>query len=128
MNIVFSKDGVYTTDNKDLNASTGELEVFEHVKKLLPDEDITLERRSDNYVSVIIAGNDFMRIKWTDKAKWVSILMTNECKDKWEDSPLFAAQKKKTQIFWKSALEEPQQIAELAEPITSAAQTVKSYK
>ena len=40
----------------------------------------------------------------------------------------YATQKKKTQIFWKSALENSQQTGELAEPIISAAQIVKSYK
>lgn len=49
-----------------------------------------------------IDGGDIFRIKYTDNAKWIKVLMTPELKKKYMDDPLFDAEKKKNGVFWKS--------------------------
>ena len=80
--------------------------VFEHlaavIRSVRPNTEISLENRSSNYASLIVDGNDLIRFKYTDRAKWVSL-------DAWyfdlkDDDPRFAAQSNKNQRHWKAAL------------------------
>lgn len=89
-----------------LNANAYELAIAEHfiavIKAQKPDMNPILMRRSQSYLSLCQGRNDFLRIKYTDRARWISI-------DSWgaeleEDNELFAAQANKRQRHWKAKL------------------------
>lgn len=80
---------------KDLNANEKELLVAEHFISVInaakPDVVVTLERKSDNYLSLCLKENDFLRFKYTDRTKWLSIDTTYLNLE--EDDERFVAQK-----------------------------------
>jgi len=51
-----------------------------------------------------VDGADIFRIKYTDKTKWIQVLMTTDMRKKYKDNPLFDAEKKKSKVFWKSKI------------------------
>lgn len=65
---------------------------------------LVLERRSDNYVSLVIGYNDFLRFKYSSRAKWVSLDLPSSVASKNKDNPIFAAQKNKDQRHWKAEI------------------------
>lgn len=61
---------------RDLNATDGEMEMFEVVCEILDDEDLDadqleLVRKSDSYLSIVLGPTDVARIKYTDRVKWI---------------------------------------------------------
>lgn len=69
--------------------------LFKYVK---PCEDYSTIQYDD--------GADIFRIKYTDKTKWIKVLITTGMRDKYIDNPLFEADKKKKGIFWKSNIKD----------------------
>ena len=66
-------------------------------------------RKSDSYATIVLHGNhwdfDFVRFKFTDRTKWIALNLSKADREAYKDDALFEAQKKKTQIQWKSALQ-----------------------
>lgn len=93
---------------KDLNANEKELLVAEHFISVInaakPNIVVTLERRSDNYLSLCLKENDFLRFKYTDRTKWLSIDTTYL--DLKEDDERFVTQKNKKQRHWKATIDD----------------------
>lgn len=58
----------------------------------------------DDYSTIQYKGFDFIRIKYTDKSKWIRIPMTTEMRKKYNDNPLFDAEKNKNKVMWKSEI------------------------
>ena len=63
-------------EQRDLNATDGEMEMYETVCELLEDdgcdpEPLELVRKSDSYVSVVLGETDVARMKYTDRVKWI---------------------------------------------------------
>ena len=105
--IIKYENGVLTVKSqfdKDLNASEDDLLISEHfisgIKSKYPDASVSLERRSDNYLSLCCGPNDFLRFKYTPRARWLSVAALNL--DISPDDPRFAAQKNKGVRFWKA--------------------------
>ncbi len=66
---------------------------------------VGLEKRSNDYTSMIYGGlNDFLRFKYSSRAKWVSLRLPAAVQKENMNNSLFAAQKNKGQLHWKSAL------------------------
>ena len=66
-------------DEKDLVCTEEERMVFEEIKKMLGTDELKLVRKSDNYVSAVVGEWDLVRIKYTNRAKWVIFpLVSNE--------------------------------------------------
>lgn len=88
---------------KDLEINEDEKKIAEHFYNLIGEAaPISLERRSSSYLSLCLGGDDFLRFKYTDRAKWIAL-------DSWavkinDDNPLFISQKNKKQRFWKAEL------------------------
>lgn len=131
MNITFSTGGSYVEAlqrrNTDPVLDEYEQALFDQLKDVIADSldlnDITIRRRSKEYLSVSYKNpmNDFLRFKATERTLWVTIAVTAKQAKEYKDSPLFAAQKKKTVIHWKSKLEQPSDIEALKEIIIEAA-------
>ena len=91
---------------KELNPSIYEQEAYKFIFNLICNqrecENLLLERRNDDYLSIVIGEYDFLRFKLSDRTKWLSVLIPPILKSKYVDSPLFKEQKNKNQIQWKS--------------------------
>lgn len=92
--------------DEKLNINKDEGKIATHYITLLesevPSSLITIERRSDNYLTLCTNGIDFLRFKYTSRAKWIAL-------DAWEieinkDDLRFIAQKNKNQRFWKATI------------------------
>lgn len=60
----------------------------------------------DDYSTIQYKGFDFIRIKYTDKSKWIKIPMTTEMRRKYNDNPLFDIEKNKNKVMWKSNIKD----------------------
>lgn len=63
-------------EQRDLNATDGELEMYETICELLDDDgldasQLELVRKSDSYLSVVLGETDVARIKHSDRVKWI---------------------------------------------------------
>lgn len=64
-----------------------------------------IEKNSDDYTTLKYKDYDLIRIKYTTNTQWIKILFIDkELKAKYNDDPLFAAQTKKTELMWKSVI------------------------
>jgi len=59
-----------------------------------------IEERTDSYTTLVFCDNDFFRVKYTDKAKWISIRLAKE--DRKPEDKRFEAQENKNQLHWKA--------------------------
>lgn len=100
-------------EERELNLNDEEKLLVDNLFALLKDDiDISklkLTRKSDNYATIEVQGTeydyDLIRFKYTERARWISIFLNDADREKYIDDPLFAAQKKKTQIHWKSKID-----------------------
>lgn len=92
--------------NSDKESGLDEGSVADHfisvIHSVCPDAKITLEHRSENYLSFCVNDIDVLRIKYTDRAKWISV-------DAWrfdlnENDPRFSIQNNKSQRHWKAQI------------------------
>lgn len=60
-------------EERTVNATEEEMQIFEIIKELFPDDKIVMVRKSPNYVSAICHGNDIARFKYTKRAKWIHL-------------------------------------------------------
>lgn len=81
---------------------------------------LVIERRSKDYLGVVIGWNDFMRFKYSDRAKWVSLDLPKDIADANRDNPIFAAQRNKAQRHWKAYISSLDDLDGLAPFITAS--------
>jgi DNA polymerase-3 subunit epsilon len=92
--------------------------VLDLIKKNKPGFSVSVERRSSDYVSVCLGYNDFLRLKYTSRAKWLSI-------DAWgaglnDTDPLYDLQTNKNQRHWKASLSSVNDISKFDSAILAA--------
>lgn len=59
----------------------------------------------EDYTTIQYKDGDLIRIKYTDKVKWIRVRTTPEIREKYKDDPLFDAEKSKNKVMWKSNIE-----------------------
>lgn len=96
----FNKNEMILDEPKKHNKT--EEKVIESIMNSIGISDYTIEKKSDDYTSLLYKERDLFRIKYTDKAQWISILMFPNMRKEFADNELFSAQKNKNQVFWKS--------------------------
>ena len=106
-----NQDGVLHVTSqfhKELNINSDERTLADHFISVISQHDdvsaVSVERRSSNYLSICVNGFDFLRFKFTDQARWISIDVTDL--DIPEDDARFVAQTNKNQRFWKAAIKD----------------------
>lgn len=65
---------------------------------------LVLERRSDNYLSLVLGSNDFLRFKYSKRAKWISLDLPLNLREYNQHNSIFDAQKNKGQRHWKALI------------------------
>ena len=107
---------------RELNINEDEQAIADHfidvILKQKPEMNPVLERRSESYISLCQGETDFLRIKFTSRARWISI-------DSWaaeleEDDPLFEAQTNKRQRHWKAKLDDISDIEQFDDYVVRA--------
>ena len=88
---------------RDVNATDEEIEIYNILQSYVSDP-LELVRKSDSYVSVMHGDRDLARIKFTERAHWISFQIVDSMRGKYAESDLFRAQSNKGQLFWKSNL------------------------
>lgn len=92
--------------DKELNINDDEKDVIKIIFSFLtPQENLdnfSIERRSNNYISIFFGKNDFLRLKYSERAKWISLRLPRSLAKNNIENPLFAAQSNKNQQHWRA--------------------------
>lgn len=111
---------------KGLNASPEDLAIANHfidlIRSRTPAAALAIERRAEDYLSLCSRESDFLRFKYTPRARWISVDVSGV--DISPDDPLFAAQKNKNQRFWKAAIKYLSDLSQFDEIVFSAFKNV----
>lgn len=92
---------------KELNLTSDEEGVFGIIFSYLPCDlldHVFIERRSKDYVSMFCGANDFLRLKFSSKSKWISLRLPRDLAAANTENPLFSAQSNKKQLHWRASL------------------------
>jgi hypothetical protein len=101
-------------EERDINLNEEETEAVKLIFEMLEGTDVNIEKlqvtkKSDSYATIVLRGHewdfDLVRFKFTDRTKWIALNLSKADREVYRDDALFEAQKKKTQIQWKSVLQ-----------------------
>ncbi len=92
--------------DKELNINDDEKNMLQIILSFItpPEiaESIRLERRSNNYISMFYGNNDFLRFKYSERTKWISLRLPRNLAKSNVENPLFSAQSNKNQQHWRA--------------------------
>lgn len=120
------KLSISLSDNKALNLNDDEVKLASTIIAALVSAGINKDRldvvrKSNDYATIVHRGkewdSDLARFKYTPRAKWVSVPIPESKVGQLKDSPMFAAQKNKKQLLWKSkiaAVDDAKPLAKIA--------------
>ena len=97
-------------------------ELVDAVANSLDIVDLVVEQRNGDYRTVVYGSwdNDFLRYHFGSDGFWVSVRMSRELMNEYQDSPLFAAQENKRQFHWRSSVK-PGEINQIGDIIAESA-------
>jgi len=93
--------------DKELNINSDEETALNIIFSFLPHSllvYIRIERRSKDYISMFCGANDFLRLKYSLRSKWISLRLPRDISRLNVDNPLFSAQSNKNQQHWRGNL------------------------
>ena len=101
--MVIYKAFSYPEIDSGANYTPQEEAFYSKIASFCEGKDIHIEKRSQNYLSVIIERNDFIYFKLTDRTKWFKLRVALDKRNDYIDSPLFSEDKdkKKKVMMWK---------------------------
>lgn len=73
-------------EERDLDCTEEELEIYDLLNELSDGEDLKLVRKSPNYVTVMLNDWDIARVKYTDRTKWIKFPLLQTDNEKYEIS------------------------------------------
>lgn len=100
-------------EERAFELSEDEQKFVELIYEILKDTPVNIGklkivRKSDSYTTIVVKGKewdfDLIRFKFTERTKWLSLQLSREDRITFENDVLFDAQKKKTQLHWKSKM------------------------
>lgn len=95
--------------------------VFSFLASSVDISDLRLDKRSDNYTSLIYGEyNDFLRFRLSAHTKWLSLRLPSDVKADNMNNPLFDAQKNKKQLHWKAKLNSLEDVSSFKEFIIAS--------
>lgn len=97
-------------------------QVIELLSNYYDKDKFGIEQRSDKYLTLVYCDNDFFRVKYTNKARWISIRLAKE--DRNVDDPRFEAEQKKTQMHWKANITAPEDINKFEDVLINACKSL----
>lgn len=93
-------------ERQNPNIITEESVLYDFIKKF--DYDLKVVHNSSDYTTIQYHDVDILRFKYgysEYKGKWVKVFIVPKYKKKYIDNPLFKEQENKNQLFWKSTIE-----------------------
>lgn len=90
--------------NKEIPQNEFEYKMLNTIIKELNLNNAVINNNTNDYTTLNYKGIDIVRIKYTDRSKWISIYLTDDDKKEYYDSSLFEIQKNKNQFQWKSKI------------------------
>ena len=78
--------------------------IIDSLKEKFEKDNFKIEAKSDDYLTLLYKNGDIVRIKYSDRSKWISIFIPPKYKKEFENDILFETQKNKNQLFWKSKI------------------------
>ena len=90
--------------NKEIPQNEFEYKMLNTIIKELNLNNAVINNNTTDYTTLNYKGIDIVRIKYTDRSKWISIYLTDDDKKEYYDSSLFEIQKNKNQFQWKSKI------------------------
>lgn len=104
----FENKKVILTQPREVSLNPIETRAIEIILNFFPPSEVSkihLEKLSDNYTSAFYGeNNDFLRFKFTDRTKWLSIRLSAKDMKENLSNPLFSAQSNKKQLHWKAKI------------------------
>lgn len=92
-----------------------ELEVLNKWVNLFNDRYTTnefkIEQKTSGYTTLVLRDYDFLRLKYSPRVKWIKLPMFNDMIKKYIDDDRFATQNKKTEMYWKTIIEDEKDIS-----------------
>lgn len=70
---------------------------------------------SSSYTTLRYGIMDLIRLKYSEKAKWLTIFMPPKVNKEYIDNDLFTNQKNKNQIHWKSFIDDSSELSNFVE-------------
>ena len=100
--ISISVQGNY--DKKEYEVNQDEVDIINEIIKMLDFDETKyyIEKKDDEFTSCYYNHKEIFRVKNGLKTQWISIWLSKD--DKNPNDPLFALQKNKRQLYWKSDL------------------------
>lgn len=72
---------------REVNATDGEIELYDLLCKMFPEEKIELCRKSNDYVTAMLGEWDVIRFKYSDRAKWIAFPVLEKPQKHYIDNP-----------------------------------------
>ena len=96
--------------NLETKTSFGNNDEYDILNKIinklnLDKNDFIIISNTSDYLTLQYKNFDIVRVKYTDRTKWLSILILGDNKNNNLNNPIFDLQKNKSQLHWKSKLE-----------------------
>ena len=88
--------------SKERKINQSEIDLLNKIATDIGISDFEIVNNTEDYTTLKYKEYDLVRLKYTDKAKWISLFLTKDDKSSNIDNPLFEVQKNKKQLFWKS--------------------------
>ena len=103
-----SKNPYFISGEHQLCINEGEKQILQKIYSFLSPEllkNVHVVCNSSNYISIVCGEfNDFLRLKYADRSKWISIRLSPEDKAMNINNSLFESQKNKNQLHWKATI------------------------
>ena len=104
-----------------------ELEACERVKALLAadfdEAAFSVSKKSKDYTTLVYKEYDVMRIKISDRSRWIAVYVSGQDRKKYMDDPLFAKQLNKKEFAWKSEISNLEDLAKFERFFTKQCET-----
>lgn len=112
----FTKGEIITDNNYSKPFDENECEILEQIIKMLSNNfestNFKIVKNCKDYTTLQYKMIDIVRIKYTDRAKWITISMAdNDCARENINNPLFNNEKNKNKAHWKSSLKDSNNIS-----------------
>lgn len=96
--------------NLETKTSFGNNDEYDILNKIinklnLDKNDFIIISNTSDYLTLQYKNFDIVRVKYTVRTKWLSILILGDNKNNNLNNPIFDLQKNKSQLHWKSKLE-----------------------
>ena len=103
------------------NAEIEESILIDYAKNF--DYETTIEHNCKDYTTLKYNNYDIIRLKYGSISKWIQIFILD--RKKYVDNPLFATQKNKNQIMWKSTINTIEDLDKYIEIIKDTLEKIK---